>query len=129
MTRRTIFAVFAVAAAYDGLLGMAFLLAPGSVFARFGVQPPNHPGYVQFPAALLLVFALMFIAIARDPVGRRDLMPYGMLLKLSYCGVVFWHWLAGGIPNMWKPFAMLDLAFLLLFAWAYAALAPARHHI
>jgi hypothetical protein len=79
-------------------------------------------GYVQFPAALLLIFALMFLAIARDPVGRRHLIPYGILLKVSYCGVVFFHWFTAGVPYMWKPFAVIDIVFLALFGWAYGSL-------
>ncbi len=114
--------LFVVAAIYDGLLGAAFLFASDVVFRRFGVTPPNHPGYVQFPAALLLVFALMFLVIARNPIKNRHLIPYGMLLKVSYCGVVFFHWVTGGIPGIWKPFCILDLIFLMLFAWTYMAL-------
>jgi preprotein translocase subunit SecY len=110
------------AAVYDGLLGAAFLFASGTLFRWFGVTPPNHPGYVQFPAALLIVFAIMFIAIAMDPVRNRDLIPYGILLKLSYCGVVLFHWLTAGIPDMWKPFCLFDLVFLIVFAWAWTAL-------
>ena len=64
----------------------------------------------------------MFLAIARDPVGRRGLIPYGILLKVSYCSVVFYHWFSAGLPEMWKPFAVCDLIFLALFALAYAAL-------
>ena len=30
--------------------------------------------------------------------GNRGLIPYGILLKVSYCGVAGYHWLAGGIP-------------------------------
>ncbi len=130
MTRGTIRALFAVAGVYDGGLGLAFLFAGRALFEAFGVTPPNHPGYVQFPAALLVVFALMFFAVAADPVRNRNLVPWGILLKASYCGVVGYHWLAGGIPGMWKPFWFADLAFLLLFAWAWSALraepAPGR---
>lgn len=114
--------LFAIAALYDGVLGLIFLAAAPAVFRACGVEPPNHFGYVHFPAALLIVFALMFVAIARAPAANRNLIPYGMLLKLSYCAVVFYHWAAAGIPAMWKPFALFDLAFLVLFAWAYAAL-------
>ena len=114
--------LFYLSALYDGLLGLAFLPCPHFMFNWFGVTPPNHPGYVQFPAALLIVFALMFLAIARDPAGRRSLIPYGMLLKVSYCSVVFYHWFSAGLPNIWKPFAVCDLIFLVLFALAYAAL-------
>lgn len=116
--------LFAIGAVYDGVLGLVFLLAPGSVFARFAVTPPNHFGYVQFPAALLIVFALMFLAVARHPHRNRNLIPYGMLLKVSYCAVVFGYWSIRGIPGLWKPFAIIDAAFLLLFGWAYLSLSP-----
>ncbi len=126
MKRPTVISIlFYVAALYDGLIGLVFLIAPMALFRLCGVTPPNHPGYVQFPAALLIVFGWMFLRIAGDPVGRRSLIPYGMLLKVSYCGVVFYHWAATGLPDMWKPFAVVDVVFLVLFAWAYAALGGA----
>lgn len=114
--------LFSIAALYDGVLGLAFLTAPAAVFSRFGMTPPNHPGYVQFPAALLIVFALIFLRIAVDPAGNRWLIPYGILLKLSYCGVVFYYWSAEGLPYIWKPFAVFDLVFLVLFVQAFLSL-------
>jgi hypothetical protein len=122
MKKSMVSTLFVIAALYDGLLGLAFLIAPGAVFNTFAVTPPNHFGYVQFPAALLLVFAIMFAAVAKDPVRNRGLIPYGMLLKLAYCGVTFAHWFTGGIPFMWKPFAVSDLVFFVFFAWAYRSL-------
>ncbi len=110
--------LFWIAALYDGLLGLAFLIGGAAVFERVGVEPPNHLGYIQFPAALLLIFALMFAAIAVRPAAHRDLILYGILLKLAYCAVVFGHWLAAGVPWIWKPFAIADLLFLILFFWA-----------
>ncbi len=111
--------LFALAALYDGVFGLLFLAAPGYPFQLFGVAPPNHMGYVQFPAALLLIFGLMFAAIASDPVGNRKLIPYGILLKLAYCGVTFSYWFSTDIPNMWKPLAVTDVVMAVLFAWAY----------
>jgi len=118
--------VFVLAAIYDGVLGLAFAIAPWRVFEMFQVTPPNHWGYVQFPAALLLVFAAMFIAVACDPVRCRNFVPCGIGLKVAYCAVAFAYWLGADIPAMWKPFAVIDLVTIILFAWAYFALAPAR---
>jgi len=120
--------LFVVAALYDGILGLAFLLRPEAVFTRFGVTPPNHFGYVQFPAALLIVFALLFLAIAQDAEANRNLIPFGILLKISYCGVVFAYWFTTGIPAMWKPFAIADLVFIVLFGWAYVSLPSRKSH-
>ncbi len=119
---KSIAVLFYVSAAYDGILGLAFLFFPLSVFTLYNVTPPNHVGYVQFPAALLIVFSLMFINVALGPERNRNLIPYGILLKVSYCSVVFWHWFSADIPFMWKPFAVMDVCFGLLFLWSYATL-------
>jgi hypothetical protein len=116
--------LFAVAALYDGLLGAAFLIYPRQLFEYFQVTPPNHYGYVQFPAAILIIFALMFLAVAVRPIANRNLIPYGILLKVSYCAVVFAYWFTAGLPNIWKPFAICDA----LFAIAFAAAALALSH-
>jgi hypothetical protein len=114
--------LYYVSALFDGVLGVGFLLAAPELFARLGIPPLEHYGYIHFAAALLIVFALMFVAIARAPIANRNLIPFGMLLKVSYCSVVFYHWSTGGITDIWKPFAFADLAFLALFAWAYVQL-------
>jgi hypothetical protein len=122
MNRTTAIRVlYVLAALYDGLLGLAFLFGGEALFEAYDVTPPNHFGYVQFPAALLIVFALMFAAVAARPFANRNLIPYGILLKVSYCSVAFYHWFSAGIPNMWKPFAVIDLVFLVLFVWSYIA--------
>lgn len=115
-------ALFYLAFAYEAALGIAFLLFHSKVFATFAVTLPNHPGYVQFPAALLIVFGMMFLQIARDPSRSYILIPYGILLKVSYCSVVFAYWFSSGIPGMWKPFAVIDLVFMVLFGFAYLQL-------
>ena len=118
-TRGLIIFLFGIAALYDGLLGIIFLLAPEYLFNVFSVIPANHPGYIQFPAALLIIFALMFTAVAIDPKRNRNLIPYGILLKIAYSGIVFYYWASTGIPSMWKPFSLIDLVFMLLFVWAF----------
>lgn len=106
---------FLIAALYDGVLGIAFIIAPASIFAMYAVEPPNHMAYVQFPALLLILFAIMFYRIAMDPVRNRDLILYGCGLKVSYCAVAFWYELTTGVPSMWMPWAWIDLVFLVLF--------------
>jgi len=117
--------LFILAAIYDGLLGLIFLFAPHVPYALFVVPPPNHWGYVQFPAALLVIFAIMFVQIAMNPIASRQLIVYGILLKLAYCGVATWHWINDGIPAMWQPLVFADLVFLALFGFALTAVAKA----
>jgi hypothetical protein len=113
-----------IAAAYDGLLGILFLVAPWWAFERFNVPQPNHMAYVQFPAALLIIFGLIFVAIAREPVANRALMVYGILLKVAYCSISSYYWFTTDIPIIWKPFVFADLAMGVLFVVAYLSVAP-----
>lgn len=119
MQEKLIKTLFLFAALYDGALGAVFLVAGNRVFESCNVTPPNHPGYIQFPALLLLLFAVMFLRITFDPVGRRELMLYGCGLKIAYCTTVFGYQFTGGIPFMWIPWAVTDLVFLVLFGWAW----------
>lgn len=107
--------LFYVAAVYDGLLGVVFLFFWPLVFRLFEVTPPNHGGYVQFPALLLIIFASLFLRIARNPEAHRDLIVYGIGLKAAYSGLVFWYQISADVPAMWIPWAWIDLVFLVLF--------------
>ena len=68
----------------------------------------------------------MFLVIAVRPAQNRNLIPFGILLKIAYCGTVLYYWVGTGIPDMWKPFAWIDLVFLVLFVWAWFHLGGAR---
>jgi hypothetical protein len=117
-------ALFTVAGLYDGLLGLAFIVAGPQLFALFAVTPPNHWGYVHFGAGVLVIFGAMFLAIARKPLENRNLIPYGMLLKLCYILTTGFHWAHGGVPAMWKYFLVADAVFLVLFFVSFSALRP-----
>ena len=114
--------LFLVAAIYDGVLGLIFLFKPGFAFELFEVVPPNHFGYVQFPAILLLIFAAMFLRVAREPMANRFIMLYGAALKAGYSGLVFYYLVTTGVPAMWVPWAWADLVFLVLFIYTWRAL-------
>ena len=114
--------LFVLSGIYDVLLGVALVLLTAQIFRLAGVTPPNHIGYVQFPALLAVLFGVMFLAIAKDPRSRRDWMLLGMGLKVSYFGLVFWYELLGNVPKLWIPLAWADLVFFLLFYSAWRSL-------
>jgi hypothetical protein len=114
--------LFGVAGAYDFVIGTVFLGFGPQLFEKAGVPPPNHWGYIQFAALLLMVFGVMFFVIASDPVANRNLIPYGMLLTLSYVGVVAYYWAATDVPMLFKPFVVIDAIMLVLFLIAYRTL-------
>ena len=118
--------LFYVAGLYDGLLGVIFVLAPKQALDICDVDFAANAGYLQFPAALLIVFAWMFFAIARKPLANRNLIPYTIGLKVAYCAVVVWQWSRVDLDTLWKPFLVCDAIFAVLLAWAYIKLARAR---
>ena len=118
--------LFVICGLYDGLLGLLFFFGHERIFALFGVEPANHPAYVEFPAILLVVFGAMFLHISTDPVRLRAMMPYGMALKVAYAGMAFWYQLTIGIPGMWLPWAWFDLLFLIAFVIAWRAVPRLR---
>ncbi len=115
--------LFVVAGLYDGLLGLAFLVFGPALFRYYEVTPPNHFGYIKFPALVLVIFGAMFFQIATDPRRFRDMIPFGAALKVAYAGTVFYYMCKGGIPAMWVPFAWADTAFLVAFVLSWVSLA------
>jgi hypothetical protein len=119
MSRSAVRWVFLIAGLYDFVIGFTFLLAGARLFEAAGVPQPNHWAYIQFGALLLMIFGTMFLAVAYDPVANRNLMVYGMLLKICYTGLVAYYWITTGCPLLFKPFAVIDAVMLVLFVMAY----------
>ena len=122
MNEKTMKLFYVIAALYDGVLGVAFLLFPAAIYAMYAVEPPNHMAYVQFPALLLIIFGVMFFQISKNPAKNRGLILYGCALKVSYCSMVFGYMATSGVPAMYVPFAYADLVFLALFVMTYRSL-------
>ena len=120
MIPRWVRPLFVFAALYDIGLGLGFMLGFEPIFHRFGVQLPNHDAYVQLPAAMIVTFGLGFAMVSRDPARHRGIITLGVLMKLSFAGVVLAHRFFGEIPGMWVPFAVCDLLFMLAFLVALA---------
>ena len=121
MTKSTISLLYYIAGVYDFVIGVIFLFFGAQLFDLAGIPYPNHWGYVQFCSLMLMVFGSMFLTIGRDPIDNRNLMPFGMLLKISYVGIVSFYWSTTGCPFLFKPFVAIDFAMLVLFAMAFRA--------
>lgn len=119
---RNISALFYFSSAYDISLGVLFLTFAPWFFRVLNIDPPNHWAYVHFPALLLITFGIMFYKISEKPIHNRNLIPYGIMLKISYVSVVGLYTLLAQMPDMWKPFAVADFLMLLGFIWSYQKL-------
>jgi len=114
--------LFLLSGLYDLGIGLAFLGFGPRIFEQTGVPEPNHWGYIHFASLMLVIFGAMFLAVSFNPWGNRNLIPFGMLLKISYVGLVAYYWTAGGVPWLFKPFLFIDAVMLVLFFLAYTRL-------
>ncbi|MEI8021372.1 MAG: hypothetical protein WCH39_24400 [Schlesneria sp.] len=114
--------IFVVAAITDILFGLGLLVAGPAIFEWAGIPAPNHWGSIQFAALMLMIFGLMFAAVAYDPVSQRNLIRYGLLLKLSYCGLVGYYCVISIVPSLFRICAIADAIFYVLFLVSYLKL-------
>jgi predicted neutral ceramidase superfamily lipid hydrolase len=120
MSLKAVKALFLIASIYDVVAGLAFALLYKPIYERFGVELPNHPGYVQLMGAFVLIFGIGFYLVSVDPVKNVSLILMGILMKAAFVIVVFYHSVFGSSPQLFVPFAVADLVFFLLFLWAYS---------
>lgn len=113
---------FLIAGLYDLIIGLAFCFQGRQIFEQAGVPLPDQWAYLYFGCFMLMIFGVMFFAVAYDPIANRNLMPFGMLLKLSYVGMVGYYWFVlDYCATLFKPFAVIDAVMLVLFVAAYVA--------
>lgn len=114
--------LFVFAALYDIVLGAAYFVLYPTLYARFGVTLPNHPGYVQLNALFVAIMGVGFWMVANAPARNRDMITLGALFKAAYAGIVFVYWARGMMPSMWLIWAVCDTLFLVSFLVALRAL-------
>ena len=103
MTAKWIKPLFIIAALYDLNLGLAALLFFKPIYNAFSVTLPNHDGYVQWGAAVVVIFGIGFWLVAQAPARNRDIIIMGILFKVAYAATVLGHFFAGSVPAMWVP--------------------------
>ena len=122
MSLKAIKAVFLVSAWYDILLGIIFGLFFRLIYRSFGVELPNHAGYIQLSALYIFIFGIGFYLIYKNPVQNREIIILGILMKLAFFIVAIGHLVLDTIPSFYIPFAILDILFVLLFVPPYLGL-------
>ena len=84
--------------------------------------PPaiTHPEYYYGFVGVGVVFQLIFLIIAKDPVRYRAMMIPAVLEKATFGVAAIVLYLQGRIPTVILSFAIVDLLLGLLFVVAYA---------
>jgi uncharacterized membrane protein YuzA (DUF378 family) len=117
--------VFTVA----GIWGVAVLMPLYFSFDAIGrLYPPTitHPDFFYGFVGVALVWQLVFLLIARDPVGLRLMMIPAMLEKFVYVSTLSVLYARGDVSGGQFTVAAPDCVLGVLFAIALAKIAAAR---
>lgn len=107
---------FVVAALYDILLGVAFLLFGEQILDWIGMDLPPHIAYIQIAAVFIVVQGLSYALVVPDPPANQGLVTVGIIYKAAYAGLAAWYLLVGQLPSaFFIPWAIIDLGFLAMF--------------
>lgn len=108
--------LFLMAALYDGVLGVAFLLFYEPIFDALGVDPPDHASYVHLTAGYVAVQGLGYYFVWRNMLRNVDIVKVGAVYKFVYVAVAVYYLMSGELlHNIFAWFAAFDVAFLIGF--------------
>jgi hypothetical protein len=110
--------VYMVAAIY----GLVVLVPQYFMESRIGRDMPpaiTHPEYFYGFVGLALVWQLCFLAISRQPVRLRPIMPVTVLEKLAFGVPAIVLYAQGRLAGATLAFGILDLVLGVLFLLAY----------
>ena len=101
-----------------------FLVAPAYFLEGLTAEmnPPavEHPEFYYGFVGVVLVWQLVYLLIASDPVRFRPLMLLAALAKGSFVGTLGILFAVARIQSQWLGFLAFDGAFVVLFLVAYA---------
>lgn len=107
---------FMIAALYDIILGIAFLLFGEQILEWIGMELPPHIAYIQLAAVFIFVQGLSYLLVWTDPPRYLGLVMIGVAYKVAYAGLALWYLIIGELPsNFFIPWAVIDVLFLIGF--------------
>ena len=111
--------LFYPAALYN-FTALPFLIDARGAARLLGMTPiPADMFYVHVTAAVILLFGGFYALAGFDPVRYRLFIQIGIVAKLLFAAIVYWHFLvADDISWQWPAIAAGDLIWSFLF-WRY----------
>lgn len=109
--------VFAVAAAYDTILGILFFLFYEPVYSALNIEIPVSTAYIHITAAFVFVQGLSYFFVFLNLQRNIDIVKVGLIYKFIYALLAFYYWFISQIPHpMFGIFGIIDIVFVVLFA-------------
>lgn len=121
---RWISRMFAVNVFMNLAVSLPSMIAPRQIARRFGSPEPEPAFPTQAWAGMAVMFAFMFHAIAKDPVGKRALVRYAWVEKLVSAIAITVGFRRGEAPrSAFLTITAVDTAMVLPFLLAELRLA------
>jgi hypothetical protein len=115
--------VFALAAAYDIVLGLAFIFLYKPILDVLDIVEPYNASYIHLAAVFVAVQGISYLFVWRNLTGNADLVKAAVLYKASYAGVAIYYLAIDDLLHwVFFLFGMLDLGFMVLFIGALRAI-------
>jgi hypothetical protein len=107
---------FLVAALYDLVLGAAFFLLYGPIFAFLDIALPYSTSYIHLTAGFVFVQGVGYWFVYQNMLRNVDIVKLGVTYKAIYALVAFYYLLAGQLPDaIFAWFGVFDVLFLIGF--------------
>ncbi len=114
--------VFGIAAVY-GVISIAPLYFMEQAIGRQDPPPITHPMFFYGFVGVTLAWQLLFLAIARQPVRLRPVIPFAVLEKLSFGVGAMVLYQQGRLDHGDLYFGSIDLVLAVLFILSWLQLA------
>lgn len=102
-----------------GIVAVAPMYFLEEALGRAFPPPPSHPEIYYAFVGVTVAWQLVFLAIARDPVRYRPLMPLAVAEKLLPSGAALWLLAAGRVEIAAVAPYFVDLVLGALFVASY----------
>ena len=110
--------LFLIAALYDFILGFVFFAFLRFFFEDiFKITYPLYPAFFQAAAAFVFVMGVGFYFVYRNMYRNIDIVKVGIVFKLFYTGLAFYHVFFEEMPWIFSVFGFLDLIFIVFFVF------------
>ncbi len=117
--------VFLIAGAYGLLVTFPLYFMEQKIGTDFP-PPINHPENYYAFIGVTVVWQVLFLVIAQDPLRYRTIMLLGFLEKMSLVPTFLILFPQGRFPMLWLPLMIIDLTFGLLFVISYLKTKPVQ---
>lgn len=111
-----------------GIYGL-IVLAPQLFLEGKMIPPVTHPELYYGFVGTALAWQIAFVAIGRDPVRHRALMPAAMVEKAIFGIAVPVLYFQGRVPALMVVFAAIDLVLGVLFLASWRRTRAAASHL